>query len=80
MKEEKPNNPEAFPNAGDGRGMTLRDYFAGKAVKTAFDNVVRRCIYYAEEEHQKNYEIPHNEIAEQAYGIADAMLKAREEK
>jgi hypothetical protein len=67
----------AFPNGvglnatktwiGSGSsGMTLRDYFAAKAMQGFFERL--RATQY----------IPHEQIAEDAYRVADAMLKARE--
>lgn len=61
----------AFPyilNLKDGssvvsNGMTLRDYFAAKAMQALIDN-----------------DGLFSEIPTQAYEIADAMLKAREQK
>jgi NADH:ubiquinone oxidoreductase subunit B-like Fe-S oxidoreductase len=63
------NNPPAFPqfvlsNGGayvEG-GMTLRDYFAAKAMQALIDN-----------------DGLFSEIPTQAYALADAMMKAREE-
>ena len=64
------NNPPAFPNEGFNgwgepfQGMTLRDYFAAKAMQTmlGWDNDHTNWDSYAED----------------AYMMADAMLKARE--
>jgi len=67
------NNPPAFPSGnevtlGDLRssghsGMTLRDYFAAAAMQGMMVDVEQpRCIY----------------IADTAYEMADAMMKARE--
>ena len=64
------NNPPAFPLSGDwsqikDRGMTLRDYFAAKAMQSMGDLTTK----------------PYNNLqtkAEIAYEMADAMLKARE--
>jgi hypothetical protein len=57
----------AFPNPHriDATGMTLRDYFAAKAMQTmlGWDNDHTNWDSYAED----------------AYMMADAMLKAREE-
>lgn len=44
------------------QGMTLRDYFAAKALAPAFPGMSTRDVQYA---------------AESAYEIADAMLAAR---
>lgn len=81
---DKPENPPAFPSVSIDRnwnngepmyteGMTLRDYFAGQALQCVqgsygtmdFDNT----------EHDRK---THAFIAKHAYGIADAMLKARQ--
>ena len=61
------NNPPAFPT-GTGvtpynPGMTLRDYFAAKAMQGMMHDVDQpHCDY----------------IAQKSYQMADAMLKARE--
>jgi hypothetical protein len=67
MKDQK--KPNAFPYSGVGddmnysRGMSLRDYFAAKAMQGMMHDVSQ----------------PVGEvIAEWAYQVADAMLKARE--
>ena len=63
INKEKPmNNQLAFPNPNrtDQTGMTLRDYFAAKAM-------LRTSV-------GSSYE----QLAKNAYEIADAMLKARE--
>jgi hypothetical protein len=58
-------NPHIFPNDLNSSlrsGMTLRDYFAAKAMQGLIVDVVKpQCDY----------------IAEQAYAMADEMLKAR---
>lgn len=64
-------NQPAFPttlhNYGDGKyaslGMTLRDYFAAKAMQGMMvDTEIPNCTH----------------IAKESYRMADAMLKARE--
>jgi hypothetical protein len=65
------NNPPAFPSGYDvpeNPGMTLRDYFAAKAMEAFISGWIERNIY------------PPNDlvVAEHAYSLADAMLKARE--
>jgi hypothetical protein len=61
------NNPPAFPSVFDHeRGMTLRDYFAAKAIEGATVSAAN------------NVRFNHALIAEEAYLLADAMLKARE--
>lgn len=66
------NGGSAFPLAGsdDGLffrepGMTLRDYFAAKAMQSYLT-------------HLRGAEMLEIQLAEGAYSIADAMLKARE--
>ena len=65
------NNPPAFPLHNHGAqtlglhvtGMTLRDYFAAKAMQGMMVDVEQpRCDY----------------IADIAYKMADAMMKARD--
>ncbi len=61
----------AFPTVMIGEregGMTLRDYFAAKAVEG--------FIAYAS--HKGIYTPPNNELARAAYDLADEMMKARE--
>ena len=62
---------QAFPTRDDnydskysGRGMTLRDYFAAKAMQGIISS---ECNYGA-----------FSDLASDAYSIADAMLLARE--
>lgn len=72
----KTENPHAFPWANDAdkqynwinKGMTLRDYFAAKAMQACITSWIAKNIY------------PETDliVAENAYVIADAMLKARE--
>jgi hypothetical protein len=56
----------AFPSGQYKLGMTLRDYFAAKAMQAAATNPNGADGFTFEER------------AEWAYGQADAMLKARE--
>ena len=64
-------NEKAFPNPHlrDGSGMTLRDYFAAKAMQAFISSWVSRGDYPATD----------MVVVEHAYSMADAMLKAREE-
>ena len=62
------NNPPAFPDWTKD-GMTLRDYFAAKAMQ---------ALLHQYPDHLMNS--PSNEVACDAYSMADAMLHAREEK
>jgi len=69
------NNPPAFPTnqyangispSGFDTGMTLRDYFAAKAMQGMLAN---QHPYRDNDEHM---------FAKDAFTLADAMLKARE--
>lgn len=73
MPEYK-STPPAFPQTGDtligeGKGMTLRDYFAAAALQTTFAD-----RYFS---HSRDAMDNAEGIAEVAYVIADAMLKER---
>lgn len=67
--ENKPKNPNAFPleyKDGDFQsGMTLRDYFAAKAMQAAMTG-----------EGYRVYSTP-EDLAQLSYLMADAMLKQR---
>jgi len=63
------SNPQAFPHGdpthGGEQGMTLRDYFAAKAMQGMYANgSFPTGIMF--------------DTAKEAYEMADAMLKARE--
>ena len=66
--------PQAFPYSGEGdelnysKGMTLRDYFAAKAMQG---------ILASNTEHEHEDAHIFDAIAEASYKQADAMLKAR---
>ncbi len=72
----------AFPTAYDGNiapelevpGMTLRDYFAAKAMQAFARNACALSIAGVEV-----HPTDHAHVAKVAYELADAMLKAREE-
>ena len=67
------NNTPAFPNEGFNgwgepfQGMTLRDYFAAKAMQGAISG----CS-------SKGEVIMYSDLAGLSYEVADAMMKARE--
>ena len=68
-------NESAFPwTADDGekirgeKGMTLRDYFAAKAMQSFLSHLVKQG-WYADDL---------NDVAETSYRMANAMMKARE--
>jgi hypothetical protein len=62
------NNPPAFPDGLGKKGMTLRDYFAAKAMQDAISGCAARGEV-----------IMYSELAGLSYEVADAMLKAREQ-
>lgn len=76
--------PSGVPRDGDtwasDMGMTLRDYFAAKAMNRM---IARAEMHF--DDHKKNnalfdqeeWEYFHEYIAEQSYLIANAMMKAR---
>jgi hypothetical protein len=69
------NNQPAFPSEtmlGWESGMTLRDYFAAKAMQAhvADGELVDACAFM-----NKDFS---DEVARISYKMADAMLKARE--
>lgn len=56
---------QAFPYTGLGSdGMTLRDYFAAKAMAVLMTSA---------------WNIPHGDLASKAYWFAEEMMKAREQ-
>lgn len=63
-----PAFPESGPRgqASGGEGMTLRDYFAAKAMQSAF---VESSFGFTLEDYRQ--------LAQVSYAMADAMLKAR---
>ena len=61
-----PNDPSTYD---EGRGMTLRDYFAAKAMQSAY-------LCWAKHEVVAKHWTTEG-IAESAYAMADAMLAAR---
>jgi len=61
------NNPPAFPDGLGNKGMTLRDYFAAKAMQGTLFHIEK---ILKQDEMQG--------LANMSYCMADAMLKARE--
>lgn len=59
----EPAFPVYSPDYGTNSGMTMRDYFAAKAMQTMCEEVSRYDQF--------------QDIAENAYKMADAMLEAR---
>lgn len=88
------NNPPAFPvqsvyiedQETNSRGMTLRDYFAAKALPICYQYWITDYHHPDIVDSKDRNALPKNDldqgtkelIAEDAYDLADAMLKARE--
>jgi hypothetical protein len=69
--QAEPIANEFHPKYGSDRGMTLRDYFAAKAMPSALAGAKLPPETWSEA-------LPL--IADFAYQMADAMIKARDEK
>ena len=81
-KNEKQDNPMAFPVVGDSHsqnylqeGMTLRDYFAARALSSFNGFAVMDENGNHFNPNDKNYP---DAVAEMCYKIADAMLTQRQ--
>ena len=80
------NNPSAFPRPASEahlhgmysaqEGMTLRDYFAAKALSTILGQY--DFTFFEEDEDEKEEDKFSFIVAKNAYAMADSMLKARE--
>ncbi len=82
MENQKPNNPKAFPNDWNIEdGMTLRDYFANSAMQKPTNykpkNFYHWLRWFFGYSYNSSYQ-EHQNNAENAYKLADAMLKQRE--
>jgi len=78
-EDQKPKNPQAFPATKDMemkyQGMTLRDYFAAKAMQALLSN--RDNIgFLPGPGGERNRVI--SGLCQDSFDVADAMLKARE--
>jgi hypothetical protein len=69
----------AFPglNIAMQEGMTLRDYFAAKAMAALYQSQYE--YVFTGTPRMPEYAALMDELAMDAYGIADAMLKARDQ-
>ncbi len=81
LKENNMNTGgPAFPHFGDDdvyNGMTLRDYFAAKAMNGILETAIDWFpTYKPPDEHSLSI---FADLAQDSYAIADAMLKAREQ-
>lgn len=59
-------------------GMTIRDYFAGQVINAAYKDFTEACRTGKHE--GRAYENWAASISQDAYKVADAMLRAREEQ
>jgi hypothetical protein len=69
----------AFPSThphGREEGMSLRDYFAAKALEGCIP--YRRKQFETDNVDMEDWDCFWNCLAQEAYGIADAMLKERQ--
>ncbi len=78
MNSRADYNPAAFPQpqGEEQEGMTLRDYFAAKAMQALTYWACPAPPYTAAS--PSNMDLSYDETAEMAYEQADAMLKARQ--
>ena len=67
-----PAFPQKEPLSNDWHGMSLRDYFAAKAMPACYYEVCRECDISGWPEDWKTG------VAMDAYAMADAMLAERE--
>lgn len=80
----KPENPPAFPSPQNENfraaeyGMSLRDYFAAKAMQGALSNEENFKRFNEIRKQKKPDYFFENYVSEIAFCCADAMLKARE--
>ena len=69
---------KAFPTVTGSTGMELRDYFAAKAMQSIVSKYGDEPPYL--DLMDDDDDVADNAIAQWAYELADAMLKARETK
>jgi len=67
----------AFPAERGSTGMTLRDYFAARAMQTMIS--YRRNYFENDNADMSDWDEYFPIIAQEAYSLADAMLEARDE-
>lgn len=80
--------PILFTHATTQEGMTLRDYFAAKALPICYQNYMHDYFHPDHQNHQDKdssnrgefMKEDKNAIADLAYEMADAMLRAMEQK
>ncbi len=71
MNTGGPAFPSTHPSYGREEGMSLRDYFAAKAMTTMFYPAIMESI-------RTDVDLNCDKVAEFAYLMADAMLSQRE--
>ena len=73
----KKDGGAAFPENGFGEGMSLRDYFAAKAMNGILESAIDWFPTHKSPDQETLALFA--EVAQDSYAIADAMLKAREQ-
>lgn len=74
QQDDKVAVERAFPSASYGcAGMSLRDYFAAKALESTYYPAIMEAI-------RVNQDLNCESVAEICYAMADAMLKVRGER
>jgi len=76
MSDGGPAFPTPMNLASYSSGMTLRDYFAAKAMQELIRNAL--ALLHISGIDQKDVQVIIDQSASGAYEVADAMLKARE--
>jgi hypothetical protein len=74
-ENKKPENPSAFPLVDCADGMTLRDYFAAKAMQSVLSN--QTFLETVLRDAQVGT-LASDAVSRTAFVMADAMLKQRE--
>jgi hypothetical protein len=70
----------AIGHAGAFRGMTMRDYFAAKAMQSLIAGSFTEIGQEGIEANRQTFQNIEDLMAETSYKYADAMLRARESK
>jgi hypothetical protein len=68
------------PANGSQTGMTLRDWFAGQAMRPITKDALKHSFRFDLVKREPEFEVDPDEVAQLAYAFADAMLRERERK
>lgn len=77
LKHVEIRNGNTFPVQEPVKGMSLRDYFAAKAMQSLIAKMPLDITVSKEDEHI--HDVKFDSVTRGAYRYADAMIKAREE-